>query len=31
VCGTLRVLTVGDTTLAPTKKFAAARDVYLVE
>jgi len=31
VCGTMRVLTVGDTTLAPTKKFAAARDVYLVE
>lgn len=31
VCGTMRVLTVGNTTLAPTKKFAAARDVYLVE
>jgi hypothetical protein len=31
VCGTMRILTVGDTTLAPTKKFAAARDVYLVE
>jgi len=31
VCGTLRVLTVGETILAPTKKFAPARDVYLVE
>ena len=31
VCGTMRVLTVGDTTLAPSKKFDAARDVYLVE
>ncbi len=31
VCGTMRVLTVGETTLAPSKKFAAARDVYLVE
>lgn len=31
VCGTMRVLTVGDTTIAPTKKFAAAQDVYLVE
>jgi Flp pilus assembly protein TadG len=31
VCGTMRVLTIGETTLAPTKKFAAARDVYLVE
>lgn len=31
VCGTLRVLTVDETTLAPTKKIAVARDVYLVE
>lgn len=31
VCGTMRVITVGDTILAPIKKFAAARDVYLIQ
>ncbi|BBO33077.1 TadE/TadG family type IV pilus assembly protein [Lacipirellula parvula] len=31
VCGTMRVLTVGETTLAPTKKLPAAQDVFLVE
>lgn len=31
VCGTMRILTVGDTVIAPTKKLDAARDVYLVE
>ncbi len=31
VCGTLRVLTVFDTTLAPSELLPAAQDVFLVE